>query len=234
MRPRLILFDVDGTLIRDDGAAREAYAKALRQVYDFPGSLRQYDFSGRTDAQITHEVLRHWGCGEEEIEAGMERLWSVYIEELKRLVNAARVRVLPGVLQLLQRLSEESHLTLGLLTGNIEPGARVKLEPHGLNRYFAFGAFGNDSREREKLPPIAVERASRLHGCRFEPRDVVVIGDSVYDIRCGVPHQATTITVPTGVTAAETLRAENPDYFFDSLEPTVELLDALGASSESN
>jgi phosphoglycolate phosphatase len=224
---RLILFDIDGTLIRDDGAAREAYAKALREVYDFPGSLHRYDFSGRTDLQITYEVLRHAGYSEDDIEEKIGRLWSVYVEELRRLVSAVRIRILPGVQDLLERLASETHVTLGLLTGNIEPGARVKLEPHHLNRYFPFGAFGSDSREREDLPPIAVERARRLHGHRFEGRDVVVIGDSIYDVRCGVPHQATTIAVPTGVTPAEKLRAENPDYFFDSLEPTEELLAAV-------
>lgn len=227
MRRRLVLFDVDGTLIRDDGAAREAYGKALREVYEFPGTLHKYDFSGRTDPQITWEVLSHSGYDETRIRNGMERLWAAYLEELKRLVNATRVRLLPGVVDLLETLSQNQDVTLGLLTGNIEQGARIKLSPHDLNRFFSFGAFGSDAGEREKLPPIAVERAGRLHGHTFDRRDVVVIGDSIYDIRCGVPHQATTIAVATGITPAEKLRGENPDHFFESLEPNAALLAAI-------
>jgi phosphoglycolate phosphatase-like HAD superfamily hydrolase len=224
---KLVLFDIDGTLIRDDGAAREAYAKALREVYAFPGTLHSYDFSGRTDPQITHEVLSHEGYEPAEIDGKMDRLWSSYLEELERLVTATRIRVLPGVVRLLELLAREDHVALGLLTGNIERGARIKLEPHDLNRFFPFGAFGSDAAEREKLPPFAVERARQAHGRHFTGRDVVVIGDSIYDIRCGVPHQATTIAVATGHTSGEKLRAENPDYFFENLEPLDDILAAI-------
>lgn len=110
------------------------------------------------------------------------------------------------------------HVTLALLTGNIEPGARLKLAPPALNEFFPFGAFGSDSADRLKLAPFAVERASRIDGYRFEGEDVVIIGDSIYDVRCGVPHRATTIAVASGKTAGETLRAESPTHFFDSVE----------------
>lgn len=228
MRQRLVLFDIDGTLIRDDGAAREAYATALSEVHGYQGgSLRKYDFSGRTDTQITYEVLCDSGFDLPSIDAKMDRLWEVYIRELKKLVNATRIRVLPGVLPILQTLSKTPGVILGLLTGNIEPGARIKLGPHDMNRFFAFGAFGSDAQEREHLPPIAVERAQQLHGHKFDPRDVVVIGDSIYDVRCGIPHQATTIAVATGHTSADKLRDENPDHFFDSLEPEGAVLSAI-------
>ena len=224
---KLVLFDIDGTLIRDDGAAREAYAKALREVYAFRGTLKKYDFSGRTDPQITHEVLGHEGYEPTEIDGKMDRLWSSYLAELERLVTATRIRVLPGVVRLLETLVREDHVTLGLLTGNIERGARIKLAPHDLNRFFPFGAFGSDATEREKLPPFAVERARQMHGHHFTGRDVVVIGDSIYDIRCGVPHQATTIAVATGHTSAEKLLGEKPDYFFENLEQTDDVLGAI-------
>jgi phosphoglycolate phosphatase len=224
---KLVLFDVDGTLIRDDGAAREAYAKALREVYAFPGTLHKYDFSGRTDPQITNEVLSHEGYEPAEIEAKMGRLWSSYLEELERLVTATRIRVLPGVVRLLESLAKQADVTLGLLTGNIERGARIKLAPHDLNRFFPFGAFGSDAAERERLPPVAVERAHQMHGRRFTGRDVVVIGDSIYDIRCGVPHQATTIAVATGHTSPEKLLGEKPDHFFENLGQTDEVLAAI-------
>jgi phosphoglycolate phosphatase len=109
-------------------------------------------------------------------------------------------------------------MTIALLTGNIEPGARLKLGAIGLNEAFPFGAFGSDSPRREELPPIAVERAARHSGHTFRGAEVVIIGDSIYDVRCGVPHGATTIAIASGKTPAQTLKAENPSYFFDSAE----------------
>src|SRR6185436_6515385 len=174
---RLVLFDIDGTLITDGGAARAAYAAALEATYGYRGDLRRYDFSGRTDPQITHMVLGDAGLSAEEIEARMDGLWIVYLEHLA--ANApGRVRVLPGVLALLDALAADEGVTLALLTGNIEPGARLKLAGADLNRYFPFGAFGSDSPQREELPPIAVARASAITGTDVRGRDVVIIGDS--------------------------------------------------------
>lgn len=224
---RLILFDIDGTLLTDSGAAREAYGTALKAVYNYERPLRKYDFSGRTDPQITFMVLRDGGFSDQAIEEKMPDLWSCYLEHLEKNVHHGRIKVFPGIERLLELLSRREDVTLGLLTGNIEPGARIKLSPADLNRFFSFGAFGSDSQHREELPPIAVERARDAHGHRFEPRDVVIIGDSIFDVRCGVPHQATTIAVSTGNTPAETLRAEQPDHLFETLEPTDEVMAAI-------
>ncbi|HUO85566.1 MAG TPA: HAD hydrolase-like protein, partial [Thermoanaerobaculia bacterium] len=94
-------------------------------------------------------------------------------------------------------------------------------------RFFPFGAFGSDSELREDLPPIAARRASAANGHRFVREDIVVIGDSIFDVRCGVPHQSRTIAVATGVTPAELLRAENPHYFFETLERTEDVVTAI-------
>jgi phosphoglycolate phosphatase len=96
-----------------------------------------------------------------------------------------------------------------------------------MNDFFSFGAFGSDSARREELPPIAVDRAERLNGLRFHGRDVVIIGDSIHDVRCGVPHSATTIAIASGNTPAAKLRAENPHHFFDSAEERDGLLRAI-------
>jgi phosphoglycolate phosphatase-like HAD superfamily hydrolase len=223
---RLVLFDIDGTLITDGGAARAAYAAAIETTYGYRGDLRRYDFSGRTDPQITHMVLGDAGFSAEEIDRGMDALWLVYLEHLA--ANApGRVRALPGVPALLDALAAEPGVTLALLTGNIEPGARLKLAGADLNRYFPFGAFGSDSAKREELPPIAVQRAAAATGIDFRARDVVIVGDSIYDVRCGVPHDATTIAIASGKTPAETLRAENPHYCFESAEELEALLAAI-------
>lgn len=227
MRPRLLLFDIDGTLIRDDGAAREAYTLALEHIYGFSSTLAGYDFSGKTDPQITHWVLGDAGFSREEVEARLPDFWDLYLAGLAERVDRHRIEVIDGVEALLDQLQDDDRFVIALLTGNIEPGARIKLSPHRLYERFRFGAFGSDSEHRENLPPIAVERARQHTSTDFDPRDVVIIGDSIWDVRCGVPHEATTIAVSTGRTPAELLRAENPDHFFESLHPTSELLDAI-------
>lgn len=224
---RLVLFDIDGTILRDDGVAREAYGIALRETYCHERSLRQYDFSGLTDPQITHIVLGDAGYGVDEIEAKLDALWEVYLREMRARVSAARIRLMPGIVELLELLANDERVVLGLLTGNIEPGARIKLGAHELNGYFLFGAFGSDSSVRTELPPIATRRALERTGESIAREDVVIIGDSIYDVRCAVPHGATSIAVPTGPTAAEALLAESPTHFFETLEPTRAVLDAI-------
>ena len=223
---KLVLFDIDGTLIADGGASREAFASALLEVFEYRGDLRRYDFSGRTDPQIAHMVLRDAGWTESDIDSRASRLWDSYVAGLERH-ERARVRELPGVRALLDALQAEERVRLALLTGNIERGARLKLSGPALNEYFPFGAFGSDSPHREELPPIAIHRAEKFNGHRYRGRDVVIIGDSIYDVRCGAPHSAPTIAVASGKTPAEKLRAENPDYFFASAEDRDGLLKAI-------
>jgi phosphoglycolate phosphatase len=224
---KLILFDIDGTLISDRGASREAFGTALREVYGYEGDLGRYDFSGRTDPQITHMVLKDDGFRPEEVDEKLPVLWQHYLAGLARNATPERVRVLPGIPELVARLHEHEDVVLALLTGNIEPGARLKLGAPQLNDYFPFGAFGSDSADRTKLPPFAVQRASERLGREFRGRDVVIIGDSIYDVRCGVPYDATTIAVASGKTAGDILRAENPTYFFESVEDTDALTHAI-------
>src|SRR5436853_3680654 len=132
---RLVLFDIDGTLITDGGAARTAYAAALEQVYGFAGDLSRYDFSGRTDPQITSMVLRDFGLGDDEIEHHLPALWEAYVAGLAESATSDRVRELPGIRALLDALLPREDVLLGLLTGNIERGARIKLAPPSLNHY---------------------------------------------------------------------------------------------------
>ena len=223
---KLVLFDIDGTLITDNGASREAFAMALADVYGFRGDLRHYDFSGRTDPQIARMILRDDGREDEAIDSQLPILWQHYLGGLAR--NApGRVRMLPGIRALLDALSAGELVTLALLTGNIEPGARLKLGAIDLNDPFPFGAFGSDSSRRDELPPIAAARATDATGHVFGSRDIVIIGDSIYDVRCGVPHGATTIAIASGKTSAAMLRAENPDHFFESAEDWEGVLAAI-------
>lgn len=224
---RLVLFDIDGTILTDRGASRSAFTEALDAIYDFRGDLTRYDFSGRTDPQIAHMVLRDAGMTAEEIDAKIAGLWQRYLAGLARNATRERVHVMAGIPELLAELAQHEDIVLALLTGNIEPGARLKLGAPDLNHYFAFGAFGSDSANRNELPPIAVQRASDRLGRAFRGSDVVIIGDSIYDVRCGVPYDATTIAVASGKTPAETLRAENPRHFFENAADLGAMMDAI-------
>jgi len=176
-------------------------------------------------------VLRDADFSDADIDAGLPQLWEVYLAGLARNATPERVRALPGVRALVGELESHASVILGLLTGNIEPGARLKLGGAALNDYFPFGAFGSDSADRNELPPIAIQRAAELHGHQFRGREVVILGDSIYDIRCGVPYDATTIAIASGKTSAETLRAENPRHFFESAEDLGALMDAIDRKS---
>jgi phosphoglycolate phosphatase len=224
---KLVLFDIDGTLLTDRGASRAAFASALEAVYGYTGDLGQYDFSGRTDPQIAHMVLGDAGFTAEEIDARIESLWEHYLAGLARNATRERVRTLPGIRTLVSALHERDDVVLALLTGNIEPGARLKLGGAELNGYFPFGAFGSDSADRTKLPPFAMKRAAERLDLTIAGADVVILGDSIYDVRCGVPYEATTIAVASGRTPAELLKAENPRHFFESAEDFEGLMRAI-------
>jgi phosphoglycolate phosphatase-like HAD superfamily hydrolase len=224
---RLVLFDIDGTILTDRGASRAAFAVALERVFGYEGDLSRYDFSGRTDPQIAHMVLRDAGLASEDIDAALPGFWEIYLDGLARNATPERVHVMPGISELLAELRTHEDVVLALLTGNIEPGARLKLGGAGLNDYFPFGAFGNDSPDRTELPPIAMQRASAHVGRHFRGADVVIIGDSIYDVRCGVPYEATTIAVASGKTPAEKLRAEKPRHFFDNAADLCALMEAI-------
>jgi phosphoglycolate phosphatase-like HAD superfamily hydrolase len=224
---RLVLFDIDGTILTDRGASRDAFRDALAAVYGYDGDLSRYDFSGLTDPQIARMVLRDHGLTDAATDDRMPHLWTIYLEGLARNATTERVRVLPGIRELVASLHDHDGVVLALLTGNIERGARLKLGGAQMNEYFAFGAFGSDSPDRNLLPPIAVARASEHCGRHFSGGEVVIIGDSIYDVRCGAPYEATTIAVASGKTPADTLRAENPRHFFESAADLGAMLNAI-------
>jgi phosphoglycolate phosphatase-like HAD superfamily hydrolase len=199
---------------------RDAIVAALRAVFELDPVLVGYDFSGKTDPQIVRELMRARGVPEAVIDLSLGAALAAYRVELAARLRPEHVRAKPGVHALLARLAEDAALTLGLLTGNLEPCARAKLAPLELNARFPFGAYGSDHEDRHALPAIAVERAHAVTGHRFLGKAVVIVGDSIHDVRCGRGLGVRAVAVATGRTSAEALGAEAPDALLADFSDT--------------
>jgi phosphoglycolate phosphatase len=216
---RLVLFDIDGTLLTSQGAGKRAVREALLEVFGETGPIGEYSFAGRTDPQIVHDLLSAAGLTEAQIMAGQPDMWRRYLEKLREDLPGARVQPCPGVHPLLDRLEEAGGETLlGLLTGNLEEGARLKLEAGGIAfERFRLGAYGSDHRARPELPAIAIERARRLTGLTYQGKEVVVIGDTPFDIDCGRHLGVRTLAVATGQHSSAELAEHAPDFLMEDL-----------------
>ena len=228
---RLVLFDIDGTLLSAGRVARDSFLRALETAFGWQATSEhqdrgKYDFSGKTDPQIVRELVLE-DVGRERFDSGLADALRLYLEELERGLIPGTIVPKPGISTLLARLEAEERVTLGLLTGNLEPGARLKLAPPDYNRYFPFGAFGSDSADRYQLPRIAVERALARTGRRFDGKSVVIVGDSVHDVACGRDMGVRAVAVATGITSLERLGAEKPDALFADFSDTERALEAI-------
>ena len=216
---RLILFDIDGTLVRG-GPAREAFGIALEASFGTKGAIDGHDFSGKTDPQIARELLLGGGLKPEEVEQGLARLWARYLAELEARLALAPMQVIPGVGRLLAALEEVPRAALGLVTGNIASGAQLKLGSAGLAKYFRVGGFGSDDEVRNRLPGIAIGRAGEAWGQEFRRTEVWVIGDTPLDVECGRHAGVRTLAVATGRHRLEELEACRPDAVVEDLSDT--------------
>lgn len=226
---RLLLFDIDGTLLSTRGAARDAFHRALIDVYGTAGPIDGHPFNGKTDPQIARELMRAAGLADDVIDAGLPRLWDAYLAGLADELAATehRTHVYPGVRELLAALAARDDVVLALLTGNIARGAQAKLGSAGLEHFFEFGAFGSDCEARTGLPPVAVERARAAIGREFRGTEIVVIGDTPHDIRCGEALGVYTVGVATGGHACEELLAVGADAAFEDFADTAAVLRVL-------
>ena len=203
--------------------------RALTNVFGSPGS-NEYRYDGKTDRQIVRDTMRLVGLTDEEIDAKMESLLDAYIGGLhEELASGKRtVHVYPGVLELLDELESESNVVLGLLTGNIQAGARAKLGAAGIDfSRFRVNAFGSDHEERPELPGIAQQRARDMLGADIAGNRLVVIGDTPADIRCGEAVGARAIGVATGRYSVEELSEHGAYAVFETLADTDAVMERI-------
>lgn len=226
---RLVLFDIDGTLLNSEGLGRTSMRRALGEIFGSPGNPA-YRYDGKTDKQIVRDVMRLEGHSDEHIDLRMDTLIGLYLEGLDEGVKSGKFNVHPheGVVDLLDALEARDDVVLGLLTGNVESGARMKLAAAGLDPdRFRVNAFGSDHENRPELPAIAQRRASEQLGLDIVGERVVVIGDTPADIECGRSLGVRAIGVASGHYTVEQLLQHNPYAAFPSLKDTPQVLEAI-------
>ena len=214
---RLLLFDVDGTLILGNRDNRRWFGDALVEVFGAAGDIDGHSFSGKIDPQIVTELLSGVGVAEPTIEAGIPQVKEAYLSRLQENLGPEHLRLLPHVRELLEWLEVRQEVTMGLLTGNWERGARTKLACFELNRFFPFGAFSDGQRVRGDLPPLALDRAAEFTGHQFAAGETLIVGDSVLDIECAQQHGMKSLAVATGYTDMAELEAAGPDWVIQDL-----------------
>jgi phosphoglycolate phosphatase-like HAD superfamily hydrolase len=229
MAKTLLLWDIDGTLLASGGAGIRAFDQALQEEFGVNGSLEHIAWAGRTDGWIAARVLESFGLLP--TPANVTRLIDGYLARLPPELDRTGA-VLPGVAAILEAGHHHPEVVQGLLTGNVERGARVKLGHYDLWRYFAFGAFADDSTERNELGPHALRRAAAHAGADFAPERVWIIGDTIHDINCARVIGARALAVTTGHNSRADLVAQSPDHLLDSLDPPQAFWAALGLAKD--
>jgi phosphoglycolate phosphatase len=224
---KLVLFDIDGTLVLTGRAGVRAMTRAMAEVFGVEGAFNDISMAGRTDWYLLSIALSQ--AGQTLNPSEFERFRAVYIRFLEEEVlerGEGRKGIMPGVRDLLDTLASRDDVLLGLLTGNFVEAARIKLEHFDLWRYFRCGAYGDDAEDRNALVPVAVERARACDGRRAFTR-VVVIGDTPHDIACAAAAGATSLAVATGGFDVDSLRTAGADVVFEDLGDTQAVLHVI-------
>ncbi len=222
---RLLLWDIDSTLILSGGAGDLSLRRVVQERFGVTDDFRDIEISGRTDRFIAASILRKYQV--EPSDAAVSDFLEHYLRGLHDVLPTVQGRILPGVRELLDRMAEKPDRVVGLLTGNLRRGAELKLRHYGLWDYFEFGAFADDSHDRNELGAFARRRAAEKHGHEFDAARIDVIGDTGHDIACGKIFGARTIAVATGSWSRERLAEHKPDFLFDDFSDTEAVVRAL-------
>ncbi len=224
---KIVLFDIDGTLVLTGGAGSRAMTRAFEDMFRVGAAFDDIPMYGRTDRRILEDALARAGVA---LEDGLfERFRDRYFVRLLETIHepGPRKGVMPGVRDLLDTLAERRDVFLALLTGNYEKAARIKLEHFDLWQYFRCGAYGDDIVDRNDLFPLALSRAFACGAPRVPARDVLVVGDTVLDVACAAAAGARSVAVATGPSDVETLRRSGADVAFEDLRDRAAFLELL-------
>lgn len=208
---KAVLFDIDGTLLLTGGAGAVAWQRAFTELYDVEANIAEHTHAGMTDPEITEIVFREV-IGREGSEAERARAIAAYLRHLEKAVaESDGYRVMPGIEEILPRLTEQG-VQAGIVTGNVEAAAHIKLARADLNRYFAFGGYGSDSRDRTELTKRALERAGEVSGGPLDADSAIAVGDTPRDVIAGHGVGIRVVGVATGSYTVEQLRDEGADW----------------------
>lgn len=224
---KLLLFDIDGTLLRTRGFGRATMQRVMGRLTDRAIDLSGFSFSGKTDPQIIRGLLEQNGFADADIDALLPDVLAAYVEDACARMRPGDIEVLPGAAALVDALHRRDDVTLGLVTGNMERTAFAKLINARLDAYFAFGAYGSDHADRNRLPALALSRAEVHAGRAFAGADTVIIGDTEHDIACSRSVGARCVAVCTGRFGAADLAPHEPDVLLDDLTDADRFLDAV-------
>lgn len=223
----LLLFDIDGTLMTSGGAGEHALKIGFREEFGIEDDLHNIEIAGRTDSGIARQMLAHHKIAV--TPETLEQFYQGYLRNLKLELPRRAGALLPGIEPLLQELHGRPHIALGLLTGNLERGAKLKLTHYGVDHFFPFGAFADDHHDRNALGHFAQNRATALHGVNFDPDRTTIIGDTPHDVSCARAIGARVLAVATGAFTADALAKCEPDAVLENLSDLRSVLDALNA-----
>ena len=222
---RLLLFDIDGTLISSGGAGEAALKDAMLSRFAVEEDLDGIILAGATDGRIARELLEKHSISVSP--ENVSALLDTYLGHLNERIGRHDGRLLPGIVSLLNVLSERPDAVLALLTGNVSRGAEIKLTHYGVWDFFEFGAFADDHHDRNELGKFARARALERHGEEFPPSRIYVIGDTPKDIECGRAIGACTVAIATGHYSSAELRDHAPDFLFEDLSDTERVVELL-------
>jgi phosphoglycolate phosphatase len=228
---RLILFDIDGTLVLTGGAGGRAMARAFEDVFGLQHGMASISMAGRTDAWIVAQMAANHGLPF--TDDVFDRFHEAYIGHLQKEIHkpGPQKGVLPGVRAVLEALTLHSRAHLALLTGNFERGAQIKLEYFDLWRYFGAGAFGDRTHDRNSLLETALARVAAAGGPSMTPAETVIVGDTPLDVAVAVAGGARSLAVATGSYGVEALRESGADVVVEDLMDIEAVLEGLGLAS---
>lgn len=225
---RILLLDIDGTLMDSGNEGLICLSRAMEDVFGQKGPIESYSMSGKTDWQIISHLMGETGLAKEEIDASLPSVFTAYANHVEVAAPFIEMKLLPGVIELMEKITNNPNFILGLVTGNVRESVPHKLQAVGIDpSAFVFGAFGDDHIDRNQLPSLALHRLEQQLGTSVPPETVLVIGDTPFDIDCARHTGLKVLGVATGDYSTQELASHKPDFLLDDLSDTNAVMDIL-------